>query len=100
MGVPVIVLRGDRHCARVGVSILANAGLGEWIAGSVDEYVSLAVRLAGDANQLRDLRRTMRERVAASPLRDAPGVTRNLETAYRGMWKLWCERASGNPVEP
>lgn len=100
MGVPVIALRGDRHSSRVGASILSNAGLGEWVAGSVDDYVSLAVRLAGNAALLRDLRRTMRDRVAASPLRDAQAFTRNLENAYRGMWKLWCAGASGNPVEP
>ena len=100
MGVPVIALRGDRHSARVGASILANAGLAGLVAGSIDEYVSLAVRLARDAERLRELRRTIRDRVAASPLRDAPGFTRTLENAYRDMWARWCAGASGNPVEP
>lgn len=100
MGVPVIALRGDRHSARVGASILANAGLAGLVAGSIDEYVSLAVRLASNAERLRELRRTIRDRVAASPLRDAPGFTRTLENAYRDMWARWCAGASGNPVEP
>ncbi len=100
MGVPVIALRGDRHSARVGASILTNAGLAGLVAGSIDEYVSLAVRLASDAERLRELRRTIRDRVAASPLRDAPGFTRTLENAYRDMWARWCAGASGNPVEP
>jgi predicted O-linked N-acetylglucosamine transferase (SPINDLY family) len=100
MGVPVITLRGDRHSARVGASILANAGLDSLIAASVDDYVRLAVALAGDAGQLAELRRTMRDRVAASPLRDAAGFTRKLEQAYRDMWGRWCGAASGDPVEP
>ena len=100
MGVPVIALRGDRHSARVGASILANAGLAGLVAGSIDEYVSLAVRLARDAERLRELRRTIRDRVAASPLRDAPGFTRTLENAYRDRWARWCPGATGNPVEP
>ena len=89
MGVPVIALRGDRHSARVGASILANAGLAGLVAGGIDEYVSLAVRLASNAERLRELRRTIRDRVAASPLRDAPGFTRTLENAYRDMWARW-----------
>jgi predicted O-linked N-acetylglucosamine transferase (SPINDLY family) len=100
MGIPVIALRGDRHSARVGASILANGGLDAMVAASIDDYVALAVRLAGDEAQLRELRRTLRDRVAASPLRDAPGFTRKLERAYRDMWMRWCAGASGNPVEP
>jgi predicted O-linked N-acetylglucosamine transferase (SPINDLY family) len=100
MGVPVIALRGDRHSARVGASILANAGLDSLIAANVDDYVRLAVRLAGDAAQLAQLRRTMRDRLAASPLRDAAGFARTLEQAYREMWGRWCTAASGDPVEP
>lgn len=100
MGVPVIVLRGDRHSARVGASILANAGLESLIAASLDDYVALGVRLAGDAGRLAELRSTMRDRIAASPLRDAAGVTRELERAYRDMWVRWCAAASRDPVEP
>ncbi len=39
MGVPVIVLAGSSHVGRVGVSILSNLGLVDWIATSRDGYI-------------------------------------------------------------
>ncbi len=90
MGVPVVALAGDRHSARVGASILANAGLSELIAPDEKAYVDLAARLAGDASRLADLRRGMRTRIAASPLRDPAGIVGDLEQAYRRMWSDWC----------
>jgi predicted O-linked N-acetylglucosamine transferase (SPINDLY family) len=32
----------------------------------------------------------MRSRFDASPLRDEAGFTRELEAAYRAMWRDWC----------
>lgn len=90
MGVPVVALAGDRHAARVGASILANAGLGDLVAENTTEYIALAVRLAGDRERLADMRRSMRERIAGSPLRDAAGFVNALEIAYREIWASWC----------
>lgn len=92
MGVPVIALAGDRHSGRVGASILANAGLDELVARTEQSYVETAARLGADGDRLAALRRTMRERIAASPLRDQAGFMRALEDAYRSMWKSWCDR--------
>ena len=52
MGVPVVTLAGRRHASRVGVSLLANVGLREMIAGSVEEYVGIAAGLAGDLGEV------------------------------------------------
>jgi predicted O-linked N-acetylglucosamine transferase (SPINDLY family) len=40
--------------------------------------------------RLSQLRAGLRARLAASPLTDAPRFTKNLELAYRAMWKDWC----------
>ncbi|MBI5558348.1 MAG: tetratricopeptide repeat protein [Deltaproteobacteria bacterium] len=90
MGVPVIILAGARHVARVGVSLLSTIGLDECIAANEKEYVRRAVALAADHTRLTALRQTMRARVSASPLCDGPGFTRDLEGAYRAMWRTWC----------
>jgi predicted O-linked N-acetylglucosamine transferase (SPINDLY family) len=91
MGVPVVSLAGKTHISRVGVSLLHNVGLPELIAQSPEKYVQIAADLAGDLPRLAELRRTMRDRMKASPLMDAPRFARNIESAYRQMWRNWCE---------
>src|SRR5205085_4272779 len=65
MGVPVITLAGQVHVSRVGVSILANIGLPEWIVKDAQEYVQICATLAGDVPRLQSLRAAMRERFAS-----------------------------------
>jgi predicted O-linked N-acetylglucosamine transferase (SPINDLY family) len=90
MGVPVITLRGDRHAGRVGASLLTQLGLTELIADSVEEYVEIAVALAVDQARLGELHRSLRPRLATSPLGDAAAFARKIESAYRAMWQRWC----------
>ena len=89
MGVPVITLAGQTHASRVGVSLLTNVGLPELIANDLDDHLHRATQLASDVTRLADLRSTLRGRMAASPLMDAPRFARNIETAYRDMWQQW-----------
>lgn len=90
MGVPVITLAGKRHAGRVGISLLNNAGLGEWVAGSSEQYISLAAGLAGDMQKLAALRASLRQRVSDSPLCDGQAFARKVEAAYRKIWRAWC----------
>ena len=90
MGVPVVCLAGNRHAGRVGVSILMQVGLTDLIADNTDDYVRLAVELANDPVRLATLRCNLRERMKSSPLCDASGFARKIETAYRQMWRKWC----------
>jgi predicted O-linked N-acetylglucosamine transferase (SPINDLY family) len=64
------------------------------IAHSESQYVELAVALAKDRERLGNLRRTLRQRFAASPLADAGRFASQVEHAYRDMWRAWC--ASGS----
>jgi len=91
MGVAVITLAGQTPASRVGVSLLSNIGLPELVATTPDQYVQIAVDLAQDTGRLDALRRGMRARMLASPLMDAPRFARNVEAAYRQMWRNWCE---------
>jgi predicted O-linked N-acetylglucosamine transferase (SPINDLY family) len=68
MGVPVVSLRGEAFFERLSFSILSNAGLGDLVAGDLEEYQEIAVKLAGDRERRRELRATMRERLRACPL--------------------------------
>jgi protein O-GlcNAc transferase len=91
MGVAVVTLRGERHAGRVGASLLSQIGLTDLIANSVEEYVEIALSLAGNPGRLDDLRRSLRPRLLASPLCDGHAFARKIEAAYRNMWQQWCE---------
>jgi protein O-GlcNAc transferase len=90
MGVPVVTLAGRTAVGRGGASVLRNVGLPELVAETPEEYIRIATGLAGDLPRLAGLRRTLRVRMQASPLMDAPKFARNVEAAYRQMWRNWC----------
>ena len=92
MGVPVVTLAGKTHASRVGVSLLSNIGLPELVADTPEEYVRLAAELAGDLPRLAYLQGTLRQRMEQSPLMDAPRFARDMEAAYRAMWRQWCAK--------
>ena len=92
MGVPVISFAGKTRVSRAGLSILTNIGLPELVAHSEDDYVGIARQLAHDLPRLSELRKTLRARMEASVLMDAPHFARSIETAYRSMWRRWCAR--------
>ncbi len=92
MGVPVVSLAGDTHVSRVGVSLLSNTGLAELVAESPEDYVRRATGLAMDLPRLTELRNTLRERMKGSALMDSPAFARDIETAYRQMWRQWCAK--------
>jgi predicted O-linked N-acetylglucosamine transferase (SPINDLY family) len=94
MGVPVVSLAGEQPVSRAGLSQLSNLGLAEVVARSADEYVEITARLANDLPHLAELRRTLRARIEASVLMDAPRFARNIEAAYRAMWRRWCEEVA------
>ena len=94
MGVPVVTLVGQTVVGRAGLSQLTNLGLPELIAQTPDQYVQIAAALAEDVPRLAELRRTLRGRMQASALMDAPRFARNIEAAYRSMWTTWCGQNS------
>jgi protein O-GlcNAc transferase len=91
MGVPVVTLAGDRFAARVGVTLLGAIGHSEWVAIDEADYVRRVLTLAGDVGALNELRMRLREFVRDSPLCQEAKLTRELEAAYRAMWRRWCE---------
>jgi predicted O-linked N-acetylglucosamine transferase (SPINDLY family) len=90
MGVPVVSLAGKTAVGRGGLSILSNIGLPELVADSEERYIRIASGLSHDPSRLGNLRSTLRQRMERSPLMDAPRFARNVETAYRQMWRSWC----------
>lgn len=89
MGVPVITLVGQSVVSRAGWSQLSNLGLTELAAHSDEQFVEIAVRLAGDLPRLAELRASLRDRMERSPLTDGRGFAAAIEAAYREAWQTW-----------
>ncbi len=88
MGVPVVTLSGDRHAARVGVSILRAVGgdaMG-WVAQNEDDFVEKAAALAKDRSRLIAYRAELRGRVQRSALCDAAAFAARFGTAVEHAW--------------
>ena len=90
MGVPVITLVGPRHSSRVGLDILTRLEMQFFAAKTPHEYVQKAVALASKPEALTQIRETMRQRLAASPLCNYELITNDIENAYRRMWHDYC----------
>ena len=91
MGVPTITLIGKTVVGRGGWSLLSNLRLTELAARTPEECIEITRQLAGNLPKLQELRSTLRERMQASPLMDGKRFARNLEEAFREMWRKWCE---------
>jgi protein O-GlcNAc transferase len=68
MGVPVVTLVGDAVFERLSYSIMSNAGLSDLCAFSEDEFLRVALTLAGDAPRRQTLRTSLRGMLKQSPL--------------------------------
>jgi predicted O-linked N-acetylglucosamine transferase (SPINDLY family) len=92
MGVPVVTLTGEPgvHRSRVGTSLLTALGLPELIAPTRERYIEIATQLATDRPRLLEYHRTLRSRMAASPLCDSKAYAKNFEAALRQAWRQWC----------
>ncbi|MCC7370360.1 MAG: tetratricopeptide repeat protein [Chloroflexi bacterium] len=89
MGVPVVTLLGERVPGRVSASFLTTLGLSDLVTSTPRQYVEIAARLAGDLPRLQHERATLRERLYASPIGNAPLYTRAVEAIYQQLWQRW-----------
>jgi predicted O-linked N-acetylglucosamine transferase (SPINDLY family) len=90
MGCPTVTLSGQIYAHRYGGSVLRKLNLPELVTDSESAYVAAAVGLANDLNRLAKIRSTLRFTMQDSIITDGPKFTRNLERAYREMWRTWC----------
>jgi predicted O-linked N-acetylglucosamine transferase (SPINDLY family) len=89
-GVPVLTLPGATSASRSSASILAVAGLSEFVATNAQAYAAIARTMATQLPRLAELRAGLRDRIGNSALTDAPRFVRHLESALRSMWHAWC----------
>ena len=91
MGVPVVTLAGHHSVARWGVAALSRVGLQEFICPTEEAYVQCVVRVSQNLLALNQVRQSLRQRMLTAETEPST-VTRQLEVAYRTMWRTWCTR--------
>ena len=93
-GVPVVAKLGNGASSRAGGSIVAAAGLGEWVADDDDGYAAIARRFAAQPDYLAKLRAGLPAQIAASAAGNVEHYAREVEAAYRQFWRDYCAAAS------
>lgn len=87
MGVPVVTLKGDIAIARSGATLLGALNLPELVAVSAEGYIESARRVTHDLGALAELRASLRARLLASPLLDAPRFAHGFEQTLLDAWR-------------
>jgi len=98
-GVPVITIQGSHFASRVSSSILTAIGLSELLTHTLKEYEVLAVRLARNRKELDGIRQRLDKNRLVAPLFDTPRFVKNLETAYKEMWKIFLAGETPRQIE-
>jgi predicted O-linked N-acetylglucosamine transferase (SPINDLY family) len=91
VGLPVLTVLGGSFAGRVAASLLSAVGVPELVAGSLEEYEALALKLARDRAALAAIREKVSRNRNTHALFDTARFTRNLEAAYLTMWER-CQR--------
>lgn len=98
MGVPTLTLAGDRHAARVGLSILSGLEIKTLVAETLDEYIGKAVFYAENPSLAATLRSALRNMLASSHFCKPQEFVTELETFYSNAWER-LNISSGNRHE-
>lgn len=88
-GLPVVTCAGSSFAARVAASLLSALGLPELITDKLEDYESLALRLALDPLLLAATKSKLARNRATFPLFDSDRCRRHIESAYRTMWERY-----------
>ncbi len=95
-GLPLVTCEGSTFPGRVASSLLRAVGLPELIAGSLEEYEELALKLAQDRDLLASIKAKLARNRDACALFDAGRFARHIEAAYTAMWE---RSRRGDPPE-
>jgi protein O-GlcNAc transferase len=85
-GLPVLTCRGQSFASRVAASLLQALNLPELIATTELDFETKAVRLANDAQAMRDLKARLQCDRVHSPLFSSKRFAQHLERAFQLVW--------------
>ena len=82
-GCPAVALSGDTFAARVSGSILSACNLADLITHNLEDYETLAYRIATDPDLLEQLRTRLTRAHDHAPMFDSAAFARGLEALYQ-----------------
>ena len=88
-GVPIITLMGKCYHSRVAASLLYAIDLPELVTTTLEDYKNLAINLGVNFDKLRVLKIKLEKNLLNKPLFDTPLYTKNLESAYKKIYKRY-----------
>jgi predicted O-linked N-acetylglucosamine transferase (SPINDLY family) len=87
MCVPVLTLKGFNFNSRCGESINKNLNLQNFIAENYDDYYLKALDFYKNRVQLKELRKTLRDKAISSPLFDNKNFTSIFSEKIKVLWE-------------
>ncbi len=97
-GLPVLTKPGETFMSRMGASLCHSAGIPEMICEDAHAYEERAVGFATQPADLAEVRQRLKEAHHAAPLFDVRGFARQLEAAYRAVWRHHVERGTARRI--
>ncbi len=89
MGLPVLTCKGEAFAGRVAATLLHAVGIPELITSNLEDYQTLALKLARDAALLAEIKAKLVGHRNTYPLFDTVRFTRHIEAAYMTMCETW-----------
>jgi predicted O-linked N-acetylglucosamine transferase (SPINDLY family) len=86
-GLPVLTCAGNTMASRLATSLVTAAGIPELAVSSAEEYLALAIKLAGSPHLLQGLRRRLAGCRATSRLFATQLRVKHLSQAFEMMWE-------------
>jgi len=89
VGLPVLTCKGQAFAGRVAASLLHAVGIPELITSNLEDYQTLALKLARDPARLAEIKVKLVRHRNTYPLFDTERFARHIEAAYTTMWETW-----------
>ena len=98
-GLPIVTMQGNHFASRVSTSLLNAAGIPELVTKTIEQYSELAYRLATNAEELAYIRSKIATKRSSCALFDTTTKTRNLEIAYKEMWRRYVQNEMVSAID-
>ena len=89
VGLPVLTCKGQAFAGRVAASLLHAVGIPELITSNLEDYQTLALKLARDPALLAEIKAKLVRHRNTYPLFNTERFARHIEAAYTTMWETW-----------